>query len=163
MLRRILSLALTVAIVLSAVPVSAVGTSPGRIAGTATTQSGAHFAGQIARLRNLDIGHVADVTTTTMTGSFSFSGVSTGNYVVELMANGAVVGTSTPIAVTPRNSTVEGVTAIATAPAASQAQAGVLSDSFWGSTIGIITAVIIVAAVVTVIVIATRDDASPSR
>lgn len=162
MLRRILSLALSLAIVLTAVPVAAVGTSPSRVSGIATTQSGAHFALQIARLRNLDIGHVADVTTTSSTGTFSFSGVSTGNYVVELMANGVVVGTSTPIAVTPRNSTVEGVTAIATAPAASQAQAGVLSDSFWTSTIGIITIVAIIAAI-TIVIIAVQDDASPSR
>jgi hypothetical protein len=162
MLRRILSFALAVAIVLAAIPVSAVGTSPGRIAGIATTHSGARFAGQIARLRNLDIGHVADVTTTTTSGSFSFSGVSAGNYVVELMAGGQVVGTSAPVAVTLRNMAVEGVTAIAAAPAAAQAQAGVLAGSFWTSTLGIVTLAAIGAGIVTIIVVA-QDEASPSQ
>jgi hypothetical protein len=162
MLRRTLALALSLSIGLMAVPLSAVPSSPGRISGIATTVSGGQFAGQIARLRSLDIGHVAGVTTTTTAGSFAFNGVSSGNYVVELMTDGRVVGTSTPIAVTAKNNIVDGVSARAVAPAA-QAQSGALAGSFWGSTIGIITAIVIVAVVVTVIVVATNDEASPSR
>jgi hypothetical protein len=163
MLRRTLALALSLSIVLMTVPLSAAPSSLGRISGIATTVGGGQFAGQIARLRSLDIGHVADVTTTSTAGSFAFNGVSSGNYVVELMTDGRVVGTSTPIAVTAKNNIVDGVTARAVAPAAAQAQAGALAGSFWGSTIGIITAIVIVAVVVTVIVVATNDEASPSR
>ena len=162
MLRRTLALALAYAVVLTAVPLSAAPPSVGRISGIATTVGGAQFAGQIARLRSLDIGHVTDVTTTSGSGSFAFNGVSSGNYVVELLTNGRVVGTSTAIAVTQKNNTVEGVTALAAAPAA-QAQAGALQGSFWGSTIGIVTAIAVVAAVVAIVVVATKDEASPSR
>jgi hypothetical protein len=162
MVRRTLALALSLSTGLMAVPLSAAPSSPGRISGIATTGSGAHFAGQIARLRSLDIGHVAGVTTTSTAGSFAFNGVSSGNYVVELMTDGRIVGTSTPIAVSAKNNIVDGVTARAVAPAA-QAQAGALAGSFWGSTIGIVTAAVIVAVIVTVIVVVTDDDASPSR
>jgi hypothetical protein len=161
MLRRTLAFALSFAIALMAVPLSAAPSSLGRISGIATTVSGAQFAGQIARLRSLDVGQVADATTTTAAGNFSFSGVRAGTYIVELMSDGHVAGMSAPVILSPRNMTIEGVTAIA-APPAAQAQAGALAGSFWGSTIGIITAVAIVAAVVTTVVVV-RSNASPSR
>ena len=103
---------------------------------------------------------VAGVTTTNGVGDFAFNGVSAGTYIVKLVSNGYVLGTSAPIMLAPKNMTVEGVTAIANPPAA-QAQAGALSGSFWSSTAGIITAVAIAAAVVTVIVVAASG--SPSR
>jgi hypothetical protein len=164
MLRRTLSLGLVLAMVLSAVPpASAASSSIGRISGIATTTSGAHVAGQLARLRSLDIGHVADVTTTNASGDFAFSGVSAGSYIVELVSSGLIVGTSAPITLAPKNMTVEGVSAIANLPAAAaaQAQAGALAGSFWASTAGIITAVAIAAAVVTTVVVV--KNASPSR
>jgi len=163
MLRRILSLTLSLAMVLSVVPtVSAAGVSVGRISGLAMTLDGQHLGGQLARLRSLDIGHAADVTTTNSAGEFSFRGVRAGSYVVELVStSGYVVGTSSPVVLTTRSMTAEGVTA--TAPVlATQAQAGVLAGSFWTSTVGIIVIAAVAAGVITAVVVATNDE-SPSR
>jgi len=160
MLRRILSLILSIVMIVSAVPsVSAAGAAAGQIRGMAMSQTGQHLAGQLARLRSLDIGHVADVTTTSGSGEFSFSGVGAGSYVVELVSNGYVVGTSAPVVLSPRSMTAEGVTATASS---AQAQAGVLSGSFWTSTVGIIVLAAITAGVLSAVVVATNDE-SPSR
>lgn len=163
MLRRILSLTLSLAMVLSVVPtVSAAGVSVGRISGLARTLDGQYLGGQLARLRSLDIGHVADVTTTSTAGEFSFRGVRAGSYVVELISTrGYVVATSSPILLTARSMTAEGISATAPVTAA-QAQAGVLAGSFWASTVGIITIAAIAAGVITAVVVATNDE-SPSR
>jgi len=144
MLRRILSLALSIVMIVSAVPsVSAAGAAAGQIRGMAMSQTGQHLAGQLARLRSLDIGgHVADVTTTNGSGEFRFSGVGAGSYVIELVSNGYVVGTSAPVVLSARNMVAEGVTATA---ATTQAEAGVLAGSFWTSTTGIITLLTIAA------------------
>jgi hypothetical protein len=160
-MRRILSLMLSLTMALGFVPaVSAAGAPAGQISGLAISQTGAHLVGQIARVRSLDIGHVADVTTTTAAGQFSFTGLSAGSYVVELVSNGYVVGTSAPVTLTARDMTADGVTA--TAASAAQAQAGVLAGSFWTSTIGIITMAAITAGVVTAVVVV-KNDSSPSQ
>ena len=160
-MRRLLSLTLVVAIAFSVVPtVSAVGAPLGQISGFALSQAGAHLGGQVARVRSLDIGHVADVTTTNAAGAFSFTRLSAGHYIVELVSNGYVVGTSAPVALTARDMTADGVTA--TAASAAQAQAGVLAGSFWTSTIGIITLAAIGVGIVTAVVVV-KNNASPSR
>src|SRR5688572_27513848 len=102
-MRRVLALTLSLAMMFSVVPmVSAAGAPVGQISGLAITQGGQHLGGQLARVRSLDIGHVADVTTTAASGQFSFSGLSAGHYIVELVSNGYVVGTSAPVALTER-------------------------------------------------------------
>lgn len=160
-MRRILSLTLSLAMILSFVPtVSAAGAPVGQISGLAMSQGGAHLGGQIARVRSLDIGHVADVTTTNAAGQFSFTGLSAGHYIVELVSNGYVVGTSAPVALTEHDMTADGVTA--TAADAAQAQAGVLAGSFWTSMAGIITLAAIGVGIVTAVVIV-KNNASPSQ
>ena len=158
-MRRILSLALSVALVVSAVlPIGAAGAGAavGQISGVARTQSGQFFAGQLARLRNLQLGHVATVTTTSASGQFSFTGLAAGIYVVELVTNGSVVGTSAPVVLTAREMIASAVAA--TAAGGGQAQAGVLAGSFWTSTVGIITIAAIAAGVISAVVVATNDE-----
>lgn len=161
MLRNVLSIVLSILLVFSAVPlVSAAGAAAGQIDGTALTKSGQRLGTQLARVRSLDTGHVAGVTTTNGSGEFSFNSLSAGSYIVELVSSGYVVGTSAPLVLSARDMTAEGVTV--TAGSAAQAQAGILAGSFWTSMIGIITIAAITAGVITAVVV-TKDDASPSR
>jgi hypothetical protein len=97
---------------------------------------------------------------TNASGRFSFVGLETGSYVIELISNGHVVGTSAPVVLTGRDMTVEGVTVVEARGA--QAQAGALAQSFWASTAGIITIAAVTAGVITAVVVA-KDEASPSR
>jgi len=160
-MHRILSLVLAVTLVVSAVSsVSAAAPLVGQISGVAKTQSGRHLAGQLARLRSLEVGRVANVTTTNASGQFSFTGLHAGSYVVELISNGYVVGTSAAVVLTERDMTAEGVTA--TAAGGAQAQAAALAGSFWASTAGIITIAAIAAGVIAAAVVV-QGDASPSR
>ena len=160
-MRRLLSLTLSLAMILSVVPLaSATSARVGQISGLALSQAGAHLGGQVARVRSLDIGHVADVTTTNAAGQFSFTGLSAGHYIVELVSNGYVVGTSAPVALTARDMTADGVTA--TAASDTQAQAGVLAGSFWASTAGFVTVAAITAGVIAGVVV-WKKDASSSK
>jgi hypothetical protein len=160
-MRRMLSLVLSVIVVVSAVlPISAAGVAVGQINGVARTQSGQQLAGQLARLRSLEVGHVANVTTTNASGQFSFSGLKAGIYVVELVSNGYVVGTSAPVVLTARDMTADSVAA--TAAGGAQAQAGALAGSFWASTAGIITVAAVAAGVIIAVVVA-KSDESPAQ
>lgn len=163
MLRRLLSFGLSGLLVLSAVPpVSARAITAGEITGIAMTQGGQYLSNHTARVRSLDAGDVRSSATTNSAGSFSFTGLAAGIYVVELVSGtGAVIGTSTPVTLSEKAPHVGGV--IATAAAANQAQTGALSGSFWTSTLGIVVASAVVAGVVTAVVIAQKDDASPSN
>ena len=163
MMRRSLSVALSLAMVLCAIPnISAAGAA-GHISGVAMLQSGEHVAGQVVRLRSLDLGRVAATTTTSGSGGFSFAGVNAGSYIVELVSNGSVVGTSAPVTLTPRSMTADGVMATAAAaPAAALGPAAILSGSFWASTFGLITMAALVAGVTTAVVV-TKGDASASK
>lgn len=148
--------------VFSLVPTaSAAGASVGHISGLALTQNGVHLIGQLARLRSLDRGAVAGEMTTNNAGEFSFTGLTAGSYIVELVANGYVVATSASVVLTSRDMTAEGVSATVPA-AATQAQAGVLAGSFWASTVGVITLVAVGAGITTAIIVA-KKTGSPSR
>jgi hypothetical protein len=164
MLHRVLSGVLSFAIVVGANPILFAAGAAGRISGVATLQSGEHLAGQVARLRSLEQGQVAAVTMTTGSGKFSFTDVNAGSYVVEIVSNGSVVGTSTMVTLTSRTMTAENVMVMANAaPAAALGPLALLGGgSFWTSTFGLITAAALAAGVTTAIVV-TKEDASASR
>jgi hypothetical protein len=164
MLQRVLAVVLSFAILLSANPIVFAAGVEGQISGVATLQSGEYVAGQVARLRSLDQGQVAAETTTTGAGRFSFAGINAGSYIVELVSNGSVVGTSAPLTLTSRNMTASNVmvTAAAAAPAAALAPLGVLGGSFWTSTFGFITIAALTAGITTAVVV-TQDDSSASK
>ena len=157
MLQRVLAVVLSFTIVLGAAPIASAAATAGQISGIA---SGEQVAGQVARLRNLDLGQVAAVTTTSASGAFAFSGISEGNYIVELVSNGSVVGTSVPVTLTSKNMTVQNL--MLSASAAPPAFLGSLGGSFWTSTFGMITVAAIGAGLTTAIVV-TKNDASSSK
>ena len=101
-------------------------------------QSGEHLAGQVARLRSLDNqGDAVTITTiTTGSGEFSFSGVNAGSYVVELVSNGAVVGTSAPVTLTSQSMTAGNVLDHGLGGSAAAVGPGSGGGSFWTSTLG---------------------------
>jgi hypothetical protein len=164
MLQRALALVLSFAIVACANPILFAAGAAGQVSGVATLQSGEHLAGQVARLRSLDEGHVAAVTMTSGSGTFSFNDVNAGSYVVEIVSNGSVVGTSTLVTLTSRAMTVENVMVSASAaPAAALGPLALLGGgSFWTGTVGLITAAALAAGVTTAIVV-TKNDASASK
>ena len=164
MLQRVLAVVLTFAIVVGANPILFAAGAAGQISGVATLQSGEHLTGQVARLRDLDHGQVAAVTMTTGSGAFSFTDVNAGSYVVEIVSNGSVVGTSTLVTLTSRTMTVQNVMVTANAaPAAALGPLALLGGgSFWTSTFGLITAAALAAGVTTAVVV-TKDDASASK
>jgi hypothetical protein len=160
MIRRLLSFSLSALLAWSAVPpVSARALVSGEISGIALTQGGQYLANHTARVRSLAAGQVRGVASTNPSGAFSFSNLDAGVYVVELVSDGAVVGTSAPVVLSDRRMIVGGVEARA---AASQTPPAAIAGNFWTSTIGIVVASAAVAGVVTAVVIA-RKDASPSQ
>ena len=163
MLQRVLSVVLSLAIVLSANPILFAAGPAGQISGVAMLQNGEHLAGQIARLRSLDNQSDAVTITTITTGSgeFSFAGVNAGSYVVELVSNGAVAGTSAPVTLTSKSMTAGDVRITALAASAAAA-APVPGGSFWTSTLGMITIATIAAGITTAFVV-TKNDASGSK
>lgn len=164
MLRKVLTIVLSIALVTSAVPtLSAGGSAAGQISGIALSHSGRHLGSHGARLRSLDAGDVVGITTTNSLGEFSFAGLSSGSFAVELVSGGYVVGTSTPVVLSAKAMTATGVMASAPDPA-TQAQAGAAAAaSFWASTAGVVTLIAIGAGIVAIIVAANKQEASPSR
>lgn len=163
MLRRVLSLALSLGLVLCAIPNASAAGAMGRISGVAMSSNGEQFAGQVARLRSLDRGQIAAVTTTSGSGGFSFSDVNAGSYLVELVSNGAVVGTSAPVTLTAQTMTLDRVMATAAAvPAAAQGSNNYTGGSFWTSKWFMISAAAVAAGVTTALV-ANGDEASAKR
>ena len=164
MFQRVLAVVLTFAIVVCANPILFAAGAAGQISGVATLQTGEHLAGQVARLRSVDLGKIAAVTTTTTSGGFSFADVDAGSYIVELVSDGTVVGTSGLVTLTSRTMTIQNV--MVTASAAPAAAVGPLAllggGSFWTSTFGLITLAAIAGGVTTAFVV-TKDDASASK
>jgi hypothetical protein len=164
--RTALSLLLSAALVLTSLPLTAAAAQApqaGQIAGTARGSNGQSFANHTARLRNLDNGQIASSSTTNATGQFSFANLPPGNYVVEVVnAAGSVVGTTSPIALTPAAMVATGVTATAASGTIASIVSSLGIGSFFTSTAGIITAAAI-AGGVTAGVVSTRASASTSR
>jgi hypothetical protein len=117
------ALALTVAMA----PVNLIAAArfqAGTIAGVATVD-GKPLANVTVRLRNIDTGQLVGNTTANAQGSFSFSGLGAGNFVVETVAaNGTILGTSTTIALAAGAMAATGIT-VATSGTALAAAGGV--------------------------------------
>jgi hypothetical protein len=135
----------------------------GSLSGVARGGDQGILSSQRVQLRNLDSGQVVSSTTSGPTGSFSFPGLTPGNYMVELVdAAGKVVGISTPVSVT------AGVAATATVTASA---AGALTAAAAGGAgilgLGTVTSVAVIgAAAITGTAVAFKavgPNASPSR
>ena len=96
-MRSIAALVLAVAVAFSGAPTLSLAASSqtGSITGAAQASGGAPYVNHTARLRSVQTGNVVASTTTNAVGSFEFSSVAPGGYVVEIAdATGRVVGIS---------------------------------------------------------------------
>jgi phage-related tail protein len=158
-----------VALLVAAVPMQAAGVprrarqDPGTVQGTALAADRSPLQNHTVQLRNLQTGQLAGSMTTLAGGQFAFAGIAPGNYIVELLnAAGNIIGATAPIAVTAGATTA--VTVIATAAGTLGAAATAGGFSLFG--LGPAASVVIIGATVvgiTAAIVATREDASPSR
>ncbi len=142
---------------------SAMPQGTGSVSGTAQNSTGSSLSGVKVQLRNVDTGALAGNTTSASNGAFSFTGLPSGNFVVEIVdAAGKVIGTSASMSVGAAG-VISGVTVAASAAGslAGAAAAGGLG-AFFSSTGGILT-LVGVGAGVTAGVIAANNNGSPSR
>ena len=171
-MRRVLS---CVTVISMMVPASSVFAAPravqaqtaGSISGTASDSTGVTVAKATVRLRNLTTNELSSNSMSGVAGEFSFSGLSAGSYVVEVVnAAGEIVGASAPIAVV-AGAQVTGVVVAASAAAAAgvggAATVGVATPGFFTSTAGIIALAAAGAAVAGVTVAASSKTASSSK
>jgi len=155
---RFLVVALIVALAMPASSLAAASvaqTAAASVSGIARSSTGGILANTTVQLRDLDTGKVVDTTTTSATGSYSFAGVRSGNYAVEILnAAGQVVGTSASIPVA-AGGAVTGVSVMA----------GGIAAATGGIGLSTIIAVTSAAAAAGVIGVVRRGngDASPAR
>jgi len=172
-MKRILALALTLAVALVSSPVFA-GAAPafgkaiqqsGSIAGTASSQTGDVLPNVTVQLRDLATGQVVTTQKTKEKGEYLFNNVPAGNYAVEAVNDaGQVIGTSASISLTAG----QALTGIVL-----QANAGLLgaggaaaAGGAGGIGNGLATAIIIAVAAGTAYIgaqTATSNSSSPSR
>jgi hypothetical protein len=152
-MRRIAALAFALALSVYPMPSTALAAPQlGTVTGVAQASSGAPFANHNARLRSVRNGDVTATTTTTPAGSFEFSSVAPGSYVVEIVdAAGRVVATS-------------GVTSVA-AGSTAVAQITAVTPTVGGAVSTPLLLLLLAAGAAGGIGIwaATKEDASPSR
>lgn len=164
--------AFTIATVLSAMTfagTASAGPAPkqgtGSVSGTAQNAGKQSLSGVKVQLRNVDTGALSGSTTSASNGAFSFTGLSQGNYVIEIVdATGKIIGTSASMAVgAGAAGVISGVTVAASAAGAlsGAAAAGGLG-AFFSSTGGILV-LAGVGAGVTAGVLALANNASPSK
>ena len=167
-MRRIVSLALTVALVvfLSPAPLGAQGQT-GVVMGTATDAAKTPLANHAVRLRSISgpqQGQILGTAQSAANGTFSITAIP-GSYVVEVVnAAGQVVGATTSITVAAGATVTVSVAASALAAgAAAAAAAGGLVGLFTGTSLLVITGVGLAGAVLAVQATSTQQTASGSR
>jgi hypothetical protein len=160
-MQRVLAFSLVclLSVPLSSVPAAAAGQGgpAGSISGAARNASGRVLARTTVQLRNVTTGQLAGTSTSNGAGTFTFAGLQPATYVVEVVnAAGAIIGTSTPIAVAAGAVVIGvGVTASALVAAA--------GGTFIASTAGLLTLAAAGAGVAAVTVAANRTTASASQ
>jgi hypothetical protein len=179
-MKRALAVAISVAMMFSAWPVSAAGpvarrsaglaSTTGTITGTATSSTGQTLSNFAVHVRNLQTGALAGSTTSNGVGRFSFAGLNPGRYVVEVASqSGPIVGSSSPLDLTAGATvtlTVNTAAATGAAFGGSVAQAG--GGGGGPSKAVIITTIAAAAGIAAAIAIAANGNgsaptASPSR
>jgi hypothetical protein len=168
---RVLALVLTGVIALPAQTLLAAGAptagagATGQISGQAFDVSGRQLTRVTVRLRNLATGLALNDVPEGTGGTFSFHGLRTGNYVVEVgNTAGQVIGTSRIIALAPGQMAATGI-GVTAAPevAVAQAGAGAAAGSFFTTTAGIVVIAAVAAGVAVGVYEVKKSDASPSR
>ena len=164
-MKRFFALALVAAIVTLGVPAAsfAAPLNTGTISGIARTADGAVLANVTVPCRNIGTGAVVGTTTTNAAGAFTFSNLSAGSYVVELVDNGGkIIGAGPTVSLNGNQMTVNGV-AVTGNTAAYGAAAGAAAGgaSFFKSKAGIL--ILAAAGGGTIAAILATRDSSPSK
>lgn len=163
-MRKILSAATCVAMVVSAIPVGAAvrQDATGGVQGVARDAQQQALSNHTVQVRNVQTGQLVGSGTTNASGQFTFSGLTPGNYVIEIVnAAGEIIGTTAPISVAAGTMATVAVTASA---AGALAAAGGAGFGIFGLGTAASAAIIGGVAVgITAGVVAAKDDASPSR
>ncbi len=166
-MKRLLALALAVALVMVGVPTSAFAGArvTSSVAGMAKDTTGKPLANTTVRLRNIQNGRVAATARTSIGGAFAFENLASGNYIVETVnAAGRIVATSSSLDVAP-GMALTGVAVTAPAEVAAAAQAGAaaaVGAGFFSSGAGMLVLTAIGAGVVAGLYYGTKED-SPSK
>jgi hypothetical protein len=144
-------------------PAAHQGQGTGSLNGVAEGSDRAPLRNYIVRVRNVIDGQLAGTTTSSSAGEFSFTGLQSGNYVVEVVdVAGQVVGLSPTLIVSA--GTTMSVTISASAAGAITAAAASSGFSLFGlGTIGSVAVITAAGVAGVTAVVATRGDASPSR
>ncbi len=166
-MRKILSALTCLAVAVSAIPVGAARVVPrqdqtGGVQGVARNAQQQTLANHTVQIRNVQTGQLAGTGTTSASGQFTFTGLNPGNYVVEIVnAAGQIVGATAPISVAAGTMATVAVTASA---AGALAAAGGAGFGIFGLGSAASAAIIGGVAVgLTAGVVATTNNASPSR
>jgi hypothetical protein len=159
-MRRALTVVLSLSLVLAGAPIAFAQPPTGGLQGFARNANKQTLPKVNVQVRGAD-GQLAATGSTNAQGAFSFSGLNPGTYTVEILdAAGRIVGTSS---VTVTAGAVATVTVTAAA-AGAIAAAGTGGLSLFGlGTIGTVAVIGAATAVTVATIVATRDDASPSR
>lgn len=163
-MRRFLSIVLVTAVAALGAPVGllAADSTSGSLTGTAFTVNLKPLPNATVQIRNFQTGNRVSSAISDQDGTFSFSGLEPGTYLVEIVdVSGRVIGMTAPfpIAVGPNSN----VSVVATADGlATLSQGGGFSLLGLGPVTSLAVLGAAGAAAVTAVV-ATRPDASPSR
>jgi hypothetical protein len=169
-MRRLLTAVLIVAFAVFSLPMGVMASSArkaslqqgGAITGVARDAAQKPLPKFTVRVRSVSTGQIAGSTTSSQAGEFSFTGLAPANYVVEIVdAAGNVVGLSPAVAVT-TGATVS-VTVSASAAGALTGAAGGGFSLFGLGPLASVAVIGAAGAVAVTAVVATKNDASPSR
>ena len=155
---------LVIMIALGLAVAAGAGQGTGKISGTARNAQDQVLPNVKVQLRNIDTGQLVSTTRAGADGSFEFTGLNPGNYVVEIVDDsGKIIGLSPSTALAAGGA----ATGLVVAASAAGALAGAVATAggvgaFFASTGGILLLVGIGAGI-TAGVIAANNEASPSR
>lgn len=133
-MKRVLALALVVALVGFGVPVPAFAAEQGgQISGVA--KSGGHAVANFTlHLRDTVTGQLATKAISNAQGAFIFNGLQQGSYIVELLdASGKMIATSSSVTLTKSAMVVSGVVVTAAAGTAAGQDAAAAGPGFWAA------------------------------
>ena len=153
MVKRVGLVVVVIALGLALAASAAQGT--GKLSGTARDAAGQALANAKLQVRNVDTGQLVATGRSGPDGTYEFTGLNPGNYIVEIVdESGKIVGASPATALAAGGAITGLIVTVAGAAAA--------GGAFFASTAGILLLVGIGAGV-TGAVIALTNDASPSR
>lgn len=165
-MRKFLSMGLVLALVAASAPAVLLAAPPqggpesASLTGAARSTSGQLLSNASVQIRNYGFGEVIAETTSGLSGEFSFVGLEPGQYIVEVVEAGKVMGMTSPITLAAGTALTVEVTVLSSA-LASSAGAGF---SLLGLGPSVSTAVLGAAGAAAVTaVVSTSPEASPSR